>query len=108
MPKDHSFLSGHRQFPYKYSEFERTEKAKNWHTLHRALETGLEKAPMRVGCLYYRSATQTDRNPNFHSVQSADESCYHACNDLNKESRRAAVYQQQKQTLRSAGRAATS
>jgi len=87
---DRSYLSGHAQFAYHYSNYGLSEKslaetndkayggtgpgfrAQCVHAVHFPMKSPTSN-PSRVG-------GQTDRHPNFHAVQQEDFGCRHECN----------------------------
>lgn len=86
---ERSFL-GHAPFPYHYSPYEASERSLSETTLASGgggtgFRMRCEHAihfPMKATKARERLATETDRNPNFHSVQSLNESCRHRCNEV--------------------------
>ena len=87
---DKSFLGGHAQFPYHYSEYSLSEKSLSETSTNASTGPGF-----RVQCAHLmhfpmRSTTarpskiggETNRDSNFHAIQAQDERCEHRCNEV--------------------------
>lgn len=99
---DRSFVSGHAQLPYHYSEYSLSEKSLSEPT---STSLGPVTGPgFRERCAHHihspfkattarhsRRGGETSRDPNLHAIQAPDERCHHRCNEVLAHARIAAA-----------------
>lgn len=87
---DKSFLGGHAQFPYHYSEYSLSEKSLSETSTNASTGPGFRMQCAHLMHFPMRATTaraskvggETNRDSNFHAIQSHDERCEHRCNEV--------------------------
>lgn len=87
---DKSFLGGHAQFPYHYSEYSLSEKSLSETSTNASTGPGFRMQcahqlhfPMRATTARpSKRGGETNRDSNLHAIQAHDERCNHRCNEV--------------------------
>lgn len=102
--QNRGFIGGHPQYQYHFSEYGLSEKTLSDTKIANGIGTGFRMQcghqihhPMKRTTIRSSKPCETDRNPNYHSIQSKDETCYHKCNEVLQQARYHNYQQQQQQ-----------